>query len=109
MPVVSRFTWPVPLELLEFGLTSTMSLLGDVRLRDVPRSPDGGVTWRQYRLKYSFVDPSSPPLVVAATPGLGGHYLVDVLAGIVIGVGLIAAAQAYTRRRPGPGKIHSLP
>ena len=48
-------------------------------------------------------------LLLAATPGLGGHYLVDVLAGIVVAVGLIAAAQAYTRRRPGPGKIHSLP
>jgi len=48
-------------------------------------------------------------LLLAATPGLGEHYLVDVLAGIVIAVGLIAAAQAYTRRRPGPGKIQSLP
>ena len=48
-------------------------------------------------------------LLLAATPGLGGHYLVDVLAGIVIGVGLIAAALAYTRRRPGAAKIHSLP
>ena len=47
--------------------------------------------------------------MIAATPRWGGHYLVDVLAGIVIGVGLIAAALAYTRRRPGPGKIHSLP
>ena len=47
--------------------------------------------------------------MIAATPRWGGHYLVDVLAGIVIGVGLIAAAQAYTRRRPGPGVIGSLP
>lgn len=34
---------PVPVELLEFGLASTLHRLGPVRLRDVPRSPDGGV------------------------------------------------------------------
>ncbi len=34
---------PVPVELLAFGLAATLSELGDVSLRDVPRSPDGGV------------------------------------------------------------------
>ena len=34
---------PVPLELLEYGLASALDRLGAVRLRDVPRSPDGGV------------------------------------------------------------------
>jgi ribose 5-phosphate isomerase A len=34
---------PVPLELLEFGLAATLRHLGAVTLRDVPRSPDGGV------------------------------------------------------------------
>lgn len=34
---------PVPLELLEFGLAATLRRLGDVRLREAPRSPDGGV------------------------------------------------------------------
>ncbi len=34
---------PVPLELLEFGLAATLRRLGNVTLRDVPRSPDGGV------------------------------------------------------------------
>jgi len=34
---------PVPLELLEFGLHATLRTLGNVTLRDVPRSPDGGV------------------------------------------------------------------
>jgi len=48
-------------------------------------------------------------LMLAATPRWGGHYLVDVLAGIAIGVGLIAAAQAYVRRRPEAGAIASLP
>ena len=45
---VPRLTWPVPVELLEFGIRSTLRLLGDVEIRDVPRSPDGGVLaiWR---------------------------------------------------------------
>jgi ribose 5-phosphate isomerase A len=41
--LVERLTAPVPLELLEFGLAATLGRLGSVRLRDVPRSPDGGV------------------------------------------------------------------
>ena len=40
--VVERLSSPVPLELLEFGLGATLARL-DIRLRDVPRSPDGGV------------------------------------------------------------------
>src|SRR5262244_799885 len=45
---------PVPLELLEFGLAATLRRLGDVTLRDVPRSPDGGVI-ADYR--GTFTDP----------------------------------------------------
>jgi ribose 5-phosphate isomerase A len=41
--LVERLAPPVPLELLEFGLGATLQRLGSVRLRDVPRSPDGGV------------------------------------------------------------------
>jgi ribose 5-phosphate isomerase A len=41
--VVERLSSPVPLELLEFGLGATLARLVTVRLRDVPRSPDGGV------------------------------------------------------------------
>jgi ribose 5-phosphate isomerase A len=41
--LVERLTPPVPLELLEFGLAATLRRLGHVQLRDVPRSPDGGV------------------------------------------------------------------
>lgn len=40
---VERLTPPVPLELLEFGLAGTLKRLATVALRDVPRSPDGGV------------------------------------------------------------------
>ena len=41
--LVDHFAPPVPLELLEFGLAATLERLGDVELRDVPASPDGGV------------------------------------------------------------------
>ncbi|HSN06170.1 MAG TPA: ribose 5-phosphate isomerase A [Candidatus Angelobacter sp.] len=69
---VPTFTWPVPLELLEFGLTSTMALLGDVRLRDVPRSPDGGVIadWHG-----DLDDPAAVAAFLAATPGVVEHGL----------------------------------
>jgi ribose 5-phosphate isomerase A len=41
--LVDRLAPPVPLELLEFGLAATLERLGDVELRDVSASPDGGV------------------------------------------------------------------
>jgi ribose 5-phosphate isomerase A len=40
--VVERITSPIPLELLSFGLPATLRLLGEVELRHVPLSPDGG-------------------------------------------------------------------
>ncbi len=44
---VERLTAPLPLELSAFGLAATLTELvrvaGRVELRDVPRSPDGGV------------------------------------------------------------------
>ncbi len=41
--LVGEITPPVPLELLSFGLASTLRQLGEVRLRPGPPSPDGGV------------------------------------------------------------------
>ena len=41
--LVERLTPPVPLELLAYGLAATLRHIGDVMLRDVPRSADGGV------------------------------------------------------------------
>jgi ribose 5-phosphate isomerase A len=34
---------PIPLELVAFGLESTLERIGTVRRRDIPHSPDGGV------------------------------------------------------------------
>lgn len=41
--LVERVSAPIPLELLAFGLGATLARLGDARLRDGPRTPDGGV------------------------------------------------------------------
>ena len=41
--LVDRVAPPVPLELLEFGLAAPLERLEAAVLRDVPRSPDGGV------------------------------------------------------------------
>jgi ribose 5-phosphate isomerase A len=40
---VDRIRPPIPLELAEFGLNSTLRELGAARLRDAARSPDNGV------------------------------------------------------------------
>jgi ribose 5-phosphate isomerase A len=63
---------PVPLELLVFGLESTLERLGEVRLRDCPRSPDGGVI-------ADYIGPVGDPTLLAArlgsTPGVVEHGL----------------------------------
>ena len=41
--LVERVAPPVPVELLAFGLASTLRRIGVVTVRDAPRSPDGGV------------------------------------------------------------------
>jgi ribose 5-phosphate isomerase A len=77
---------PVPLELLAFGLESTLERLGDVRRRDVPASPDGGVI-------ADFVgavgDPAKLAVRFEATPGVIGHGLFppEMVASILIGRG----------------------
>jgi ribose 5-phosphate isomerase A len=69
---VPAFTWPVPVELLEFGISSTLGLLGDVEIRDLPRSPDHGVLgfWRG-----DLADPSAAAAFLSSTPGLIDHGL----------------------------------
>ncbi|HMK09993.1 MAG TPA: ribose 5-phosphate isomerase A [Acidimicrobiales bacterium] len=63
---------PVPLELLEFGLTATLHRLRHVTLRDVPRSPDGGVI-ADYT--GTFTDPAALATWLAETPGVVEHGL----------------------------------
>jgi ribose 5-phosphate isomerase A len=63
---------PVPVELLEFGLAATLHRLDPIALRDVPRSPDGGVI-ADYA---GFIDdPARVAAFLSSTPGLVDHGL----------------------------------
>ncbi len=70
--LVERLSPPVPLELLEFGLGATLRRLGPVRLRDVPRSPDGGVI---ADFTGEFDDPEALATRLSATSGVIEHGL----------------------------------
>lgn len=63
---------PVPLELLAYGLAATLRRLGEVTVRDVPRSPDGGVI-ADYR--GAIGDPAELAARLSATPGVVEHGL----------------------------------
>ncbi len=69
---VDRIEPPIPLELMEFGLPATLRALEPTTLRDVPRSPDGGVI-ADYR--GSVEDPEATAARLAATPGVVAHGL----------------------------------
>jgi ribose 5-phosphate isomerase A len=69
---VAALRGPVPVELLAFGLAATLRRLQPIRLRDVPRSPDGGVI-ADY---LGAVDhPAALAARLEATPGLVAHGL----------------------------------
>jgi ribose 5-phosphate isomerase A len=70
--VVGALHPPIPLELLEFGLASTMRRLGSVTLRDVPRSPDGNVI-ADYHERFS--DPRALASWLSASAGVVEHGL----------------------------------
>jgi ribose 5-phosphate isomerase A len=71
---VDALRGPVPLELFGFGAASTLARLGpDVDLRDVPRSPDGGVI-ADYRGD-GLDDPAALAARLQADPGVAAHGL----------------------------------
>jgi ribose 5-phosphate isomerase A len=72
---VPRFTWPVPLELFAFGLSSTLTRLGDdVALRPgTPSSPDGGLI-ADYRGP-GLDDPATLAARLEADPGVAAQGL----------------------------------
>jgi ribose 5-phosphate isomerase A len=63
---------PVPLELMAFGLQSTLRALGRVSLRDVPPSPDGGVI-ADY--EGPFESPQALATYLDTAPGVVAHGL----------------------------------
>jgi ribose 5-phosphate isomerase A len=69
---VDRITAPIPLELIEFGLPATLRALGQVTLRDAPRSPDGGII-ADYQGRVD--DPEAMAARFDSTPGVVEHGL----------------------------------
>jgi ribose 5-phosphate isomerase A len=63
---------PVPVELLEFGLHTTLRRIAPVSLRDVPLSPDGGVI-ADYQGPVT--DPAALAAWLASAPGVVEHGL----------------------------------
>jgi ribose 5-phosphate isomerase A len=71
---VDALRGPVPLELFGFGAASTLERLGsEVELRDVPRSPDGGLI-ADYR-GGGLDDPAALAARLEADPGIAAHGL----------------------------------
>ncbi len=84
--VVERLRAPVPLELLEFGLAATLARLQTVTLRDVPRSPDGGVI---ADFTGPFDDPAELAERLSLTVGVVEHGLFppELVSEVVVGRG----------------------
>lgn len=72
--LVERVAPPVPLELLAYGLPSTLRRLGDVKVRDAAPSPDGGVL-ADYRGAVG--DPATLAAMLSAVPGVVEHGLFE--------------------------------
>lgn len=70
--LVGRLHGPVPVELLEFGIGSTLRRLGMAVLRNVPKSPDGGVI---ADVDCALDDPGAVASWLSATPGVIEHGL----------------------------------
>lgn len=70
--LVERVSPPVPLELSPFGLAATLARLGHARLREAPRTADGGVLadWLG-----EVEDPAGLAATLSATPGVVEHGL----------------------------------
>jgi len=86
---------PVPLELLRFGVESTLRALAPARARDVGESPDGG-------LIADYLGPVGDPRALSArldgTPGVIEHGL---FAPELVSLILLARGEEVERRRGG--------
>jgi ribose 5-phosphate isomerase A len=92
--LVQRLSPPVPLELVPFAVHTTLAGIGEARLRDVPRSPDGG-------LIADYVGPIADPRALAsrlsAQPGVVEHGLFEP----ELVSSIISAGDSGVQRRPG--------
>jgi ribose 5-phosphate isomerase A len=84
---VEALRGPVPLELFGFGAASTLARLGgEIELRDVPPSPDGGAI-ADYRGPIG--DPAGLAARLEADPGVAAHGLFppDMVSEVLVGAG----------------------
>jgi ribose 5-phosphate isomerase A len=86
---------PVPLELLRFGVRSTLTLLGQARLRGMAESPDGGLIGDYLG---AVADPRELSARLSATPGVIEHGLFPPE---MVSVILIAGEAGVERREGG--------
>jgi ribose 5-phosphate isomerase A len=85
--IVDALSWPVPLELLPFGLAATLERLGDATVREgAPPSPDGGVI---ADVRADLSDPRALAARLSATPGVVDHGLFppELVADVIVGRG----------------------
>ena len=92
--LVERLGPPVPLELLEFGLAATLRRLDAVELREVPRSPDGGVI-ADYTGEVD--DPEALAARLSGTPGVVEHGLFPaaLVSDVIVGRGEQVEHRSY--------------
>jgi ribose 5-phosphate isomerase A len=94
---VEALRGPVPLELFGFGAASTLERLGsDVQLRDVPRSPDGGLI-ADYR-GGGLDDPAALAARLEADPGVAAHGLFppDMVSEVFVAKGSAVDRKSYS-------------
>ena len=93
---VGTLSPPVPLELAKFGLAATLRELGEVELRAVPESPDGGLI-ADYRGPMGA--PHELAMRFAGTPGVVGHGLFppELVTDVIIGRGEVAEPLGLPR------------
>ena len=95
---VAQLAPPVPLELMRFGVQSTLRALSQARLRDVQQSPDGGLIADYFG---PISDPRELAARLSATPGVIEHGL---FAPEMVSVILIAGENGVEHRAGGkPG------
>jgi len=92
---VSSLHAPVPLELSAFGLAATLRHLESTRVRDAPRSPDGGVLADFYG---EFSDPLELARRLSSTPGVLAHGLFE--PSLVTDI-IVATGKTVSRSVPG--------
>ncbi|MCL5054172.1 ribose 5-phosphate isomerase A [Ferrimicrobium acidiphilum] len=87
---------PLPIELLAFGLGSTLRRLGNVTLRNLPPSPDGGIIGDYHG---PLDEPRATATWLSGTPGLIEHGLFppEMVSTAIIGRGEQVEVRNYPR------------